>query len=202
MNSGNNPIFVIDGVQTYDSTGINTDDIVDIQVLKDATATAIYGVNGSAGVVIITTKRGKANKSVFNFSSYFGTSRIVKNVDVLDPIQYKALMSQINSGYVGYINDPKYAGINTNWRDLVFKIGEDKNYDFSYSGGTDKIKAFTSLGYQDTKGIVRPSSFSRLSSRINIDIDATSWLKAHANMNLIQTSLKTQVIIIVLIKEV
>jgi TonB-linked SusC/RagA family outer membrane protein len=190
MNSGNNPIFVIDGVQTYDSTGISTDDIVDIQVLKDATATAIYGVNGSAGVVIITTKRGKANKNVFSFSSYFGISKIVKNLDVLDPAQYKALMGQINSGYVGYINDPKYVGINTNWRDLVFQTGEDKNYDFSYSGGTNKIKAFASLGYQDTKGIVRPSSFSRLSSRINIDIDATSWLKAHANMNLIQTKLK------------
>jgi TonB-linked SusC/RagA family outer membrane protein len=190
MNSGNNPIFVIDGVQTYDSTGISTDDIVDIQVLKDATATAIYGVNGSAGVVIITTKRGKVNKNVFSFSSYFGISKIVKNLDVLDPTQYKELMGQINSGYVGYINDPKYLGVNTNWRDLVFQTGEDKNYDFSYSGGTDKIKAFASLGYQDTKGIVRPSNFSRLSSRINIDIDATSWLKAHANMNLIQTKLK------------
>ena len=189
INSGNNPMFVIDGVQTYDSNGISTDDILDIQILKDATATAIYGVNGSAGVVLITTKRGKSNKNTFSFTSYFGSSNIVKNIDVLNPGQYRTLMSSINSGYVGYIDDAKYVGINTNWRDLVFQTGIDKNYDFSYSGGTDKIKAFASLGYQDTKGIVSPSEFSRFSGRINLDIDANSWLKAHGNMNLIQTKL-------------
>ena len=189
INSGNNPMFVIDGVQTYDSNGISTDDILDIQILKDATATAIYGVNGSAGVVLITTKRGKSNKSIFSFTSYFGSSTIVKNIDVLNPEQYRTLMSSINSGYVGYIDDAKYVGINTNWRDLVFQTGIDKNYDFSYSGGTDRIKAFASLGYQDTKGIVSPSEFSWFSGRINLDIDANSWLKAHGNMNLIQTKL-------------
>ncbi len=189
INSGNNPMFVIDGVQTYDSSGVSTDDIVDIQILKDATATAIYGVNGSAGVVLITTKRGKSNKNTFSFTSYFGTSNIVKNIDVLNPGQYRTLMSSINSGYVGYIDDAKYVGINTNWRDLVFQTGIDKNYDLSYTGGTDRIKAFTSLGYQVTKGIVSPSEFSRFSGRINLDIDANPWLKAHANMNIIQTRL-------------
>ena len=187
--SGNNPMFVIDGVQTYDSSGISTDDIVDIQVLKDATATAIYGVNGSAGVIIITTKRGKANKNTFSFSSYLGSSEIVKNIDILNPDQYKTLMTSVSSGYVGYINDAKYAGINTNWRDLVFQTGIDKNYDFSYSGGTEEIKTFASLGYQDTKGIVSPSNFSRLSGRLNLDVNALPWLKAHANMNLIRTVL-------------
>ena len=189
INSGNNPMFVIDGVQTYDSNGISTDDILDIQILKDATATAIYGVNGSAGVVLITTKRGKSNKNTFSFTSYYGSSTIVKNIDVLNSEQYRTLMSSINSGYVGYIDDAKYVGINTNWRDLVFQTGIDKNYDFSYSGGTDRIKAFASLGYQDTKGIVSPSEFSWFSGRINLDIDANSWLKAHGNMNLIQTKL-------------
>ena len=189
INSGNNPMFVIDGVQTYDSNGISTDDILDIQILKDATATAIYGVNGSAGVVLITTKRGKSNKNTFSFTSYYGSSTIVKNIDVLNPEQYRTLMSSINIGYVGYIDDAKYVGTNTNWRDLVFQTGIDKNYDFSYSGGTDRIKAFASLGYQDTKGIVSPSEFSRFSGRINLDIDANSWLKAHGNMNLIQTKL-------------
>jgi TonB-linked SusC/RagA family outer membrane protein len=187
--SGNNPMFVIDGVQTYDSSGISTDDIVDIQVLKDATATAIYGVNGSAGVIIITTKRGKANKNTFSFSSYLGSSEIVKNIDILNPDQYKTLMTSVSSGYVGYINDAKYAGINTNWRDLVFQTGIDKNYDFSYSGGTEEIKTFASLGYQDTKGIVSPSNFSRISGRLNLDVNALPWLKAHANMNLIRTVL-------------
>jgi len=189
IQSGNNPLFVIDGVQTYSSDGVNTDDIVDIQILKDATATAIYGVNGSAGVVLITTKRGKANKNIFSFNSYFGSSRIVKNLEVLNLDQYKALQAEISSSNLAQASLPIYEGINTNWRDKVFQTGEDRNYDFSYSGGTDKIRSFASLGYQDTKGIVKPAQFSRLSGRFNMDIDAASWLKAHINMNLIHTKL-------------
>lgn len=187
--SGVNPLFVIDGIQTYSADGISTDDIVDIQILKDATATAIYGINGSAGVVLITTKRGKANKNVLGFSSYMGISKIVKNIEVLNLDQYKTLMAELSSSYVDQANAPKYAGINTNWSDEVFQTGQDRNYELSYSGGTKKLRTYTSLGYQDTKGIVKPSRFSRYSGRLNLDYDANSWLKVHANINLIKTEL-------------
>lgn len=187
IQSGVNPLYVIDGVQTYSTEGINTEDVVDIQILKDATATAIYGVNGSSGVVIITTKRGKANKNTFNFSTYYGSSKIVKNINVFNLDQYKALMAEVSSAYLNQANQTIYNGINTNWRDLVFTNGIDKNVDFSYSGGSEKIKTFASLGHQDVKGIVSPSLFSRLSGRLNLDVDATPWLKAHVNMNLIHT---------------
>lgn len=187
--SGVNPLFVIDGVQTYSAEGISADDIVDIQILKDATATAIYGINGSAGVVLITTKRGKANKNVFGFSSYWGLSKIVKNVEVLNLDQYKTLMGELSSSYVEQANSPRYAGINTNWSDEVFQTGQDRNFELSYSGGTRKLRAYTSLGYQDTKGIVKPSRFARYSGRLNLDYDANSWLKMHANVNLIKTQL-------------
>ncbi len=189
IQSGNNPLFVIDGVQTYSSDGLNTDDIVDIQILKDATSTAIYGVNGSAGVVLITTKKGKANKNIFNFNSYYGSSEIVKNIAILNPDQYKSLMAEISPTYVSDANNPLYAGINTDWTKKVFQTGQDQNYNLSYAGGTEKIKAFVSLGYQDTQGIVKPSNFKRLSGRINLDVDATTWLKAHVGMNLINTQL-------------
>ena len=190
--SGVNPLYVIDGVQTYSSEGISTDDIADIQILKDATATAIYGVNGSSGVILITTKKGKPNKNTFTFSSYIGTSTIVKNINVLNLDQYKTLMQEfgaIGTAYLSDANDPKYAGINTNWSDKVFQTGEDKNYDFSYSGGSEKIRAFAAVGYQDTKGIVKPALFNRLSTRLNLDIEGTTWLKAHANMNLISSNM-------------
>ena len=189
IQSGNNPLFVIDGVQTYSSDGINPDDIVDMQILKDATSTAIYGVNGSAGVVIITTKRGKANANSFTFNSYFGNSEIVKNIEVLNIDQYKTLMGEISTTYVADATNPLYGDTNNDWTKEVFQTGQDQNYDFSYSGGTDKLKAFASLGYQETKGIVSPSKFSRLSGRVNIDLNATSWLKAHANINIIDTEL-------------
>lgn len=187
--SGVNPLFVIDGVQTYSADGINTDDIVDIQILKDATATAIYGINGSSGVVLITTKRGKANNHVFGFSTYTGISTIVKNIEVLNLDQYKTLMGELSSSYVDQANSPQYAGINTNWSDEVFQTGQDGNYELSYSGGTKKLRAFTSLGYQDTKGIVKPSRFSRYSGRLNLDYDVSSWLKVFANVNVIKTTL-------------
>lgn len=189
IQSGNNPLFVIDGVQTYSSDGLNTDDILDIQILKDATSTAIYGVNGSAGVVLITTKKGKSNRNVFNFSSYYGSSTIVKNIAVLNPEQYKSLMAEISPTYVSDANNALYAGINTDWINKIFQTGQDQSYNLSYAGGNEKVKAFVSLGYQDTQGIVKPSNFSRLSGRVNLDIDATSWLKVHLGMNLINTKL-------------
>ncbi len=189
LNSGNSPLYVIDGVQTMSTSGLNTSDIVDMQILKDATATAIYGVNGSTGVVLITTKRGKANTNVFNFNSYIGTSQIVKTIDVLNLDQYKTLMNEINPSYVNTANGPKYAGINTNWVDKVFQTGVDQNYDLSYSGGTDKIRAYVSLGYIDSKGIVQPSNFNRLSGKLNLDIDASESVKIHASINVINTKL-------------
>lgn len=191
ISSGNGPLYVIDGIQTFDSSGISTEDIVDIQILKDATATAIYGVNGSGGVVLITTKRGKVNTNTFNFSSYIGESKVVKMIDVLNLDQYKTLMGEMTASttYLGMANASQYAGIQTNWADKVFQTGLDKNLDFSYSGGTDKIKAFTSLGYQENQGIIKPSNFSRISGRINLDIDAAKWLKAHVNMNLFHTEM-------------
>lgn len=188
IQSGVNPLYVIDGIQTYDSSGVNTEDILDIQILKDATATAIYGVNGSAGVVLITTKRGKANRNQFNFSTYIGFSKVAKNIDVLNMEQYKTLMTE--TGNVGDANNPLYTGINTNWSDEVFQTGQDKNVDFSYAGGTDKMKAYASLGYQEMEGVVSPAIFKRLSGKINLDIDGGKWLKAHVNMNLIHTNTK------------
>lgn len=182
--SGNNPLYVIDGIQTYTTDGLNSNDIVDLQILKDATATAIYGVNGSSGVILITTKKGKSNKNNFIFNSYYGTSNIANNIEILSLEQYKGLMSELSTSYVQQISSNAYSGIYTDWRKEVFRTGEDKNYDLSFSGGTKKMRAFTSIGYQETDGIVKPANLSRLSGRLNLDLDATSWLKIHSNFNL------------------
>lgn len=186
IQSGNNPLYVIDGVQTYSSEGISTEDITDIQVLKDATATAIYGVNGSAGVVIITTKKGKLNNNVFNFSSYRGFSNVVKNIEVLNPSQYNDLMSDIG---FSQMNNPLYKGIETNWSDLVIQTGEDQNIDFSFAGGKDKLKLFSSISGQSTKGIIKPAAFNRFSNRINLDYEISQKVKSHINFNYNKISL-------------
>ncbi|WP_078213359.1 carboxypeptidase-like regulatory domain-containing protein [Flavobacterium sp. LM5] len=155
INSENSPLYVVDGIQTKDISGINAEDIVDLSILKDATATAIYGVNGSSGVVIITTKKGKSNKNDFQFSSYLGFSKAVSNVDVLNLTDYKTLITEINPNYLTTANDAKYAGKNTNWQDEILKTGIDQNYNFSYAGGTDKIKFYGALGYQKVEGIIK-----------------------------------------------
>lgn len=190
ISSGVNPLYVVDGIQTNDVSGINTDDIVDITILKDATSTAIYGINGSSGVVIITTKRAKANRPELNFNAYWGVSEKVDNVDVLNPDQYRALMSEINPAYITTIDNPRYAGIQTDWRKEVFRTGFDQNYNVNYTFGDENMRAYTSLGYQGIDGIVAPSKFERVSAKINLDAKITSWLKFNASLNYINTTLK------------
>ena len=187
INSENSPLYVVDGIQTKDISGINAEDIVDLSILKDATATAIYGVNGSSGVVIITTKKGKSNKNDFQFSSYLGFSKAVSNVDVLNLTDYKTLITEINPNYLTTANDAKYAGKNTNWQDEILKTGIDQNYNFSYAGGTDKIKFYGALGYQKVDGIIKPSKYNRFSGKININANLYSWLKTDVSMNIIQS---------------
>ena len=187
INSENSPLYVIDGVQTKDISGLNTDDIVDLAILKDATSTAIYGVNGSTGVVIITTKKGKSNKNDFQFSSYLGTSTAVSNVSVLNPTDYKTLLNEINPSYVTTANNARYTGINTNWQDEILRTGIDQNYNLSYAGGTEKVKIYTALGYQKTEGIITPSKYNRFSGKINVNANLLSWLKADVSLNVIQS---------------
>lgn len=190
INSGTNPLYVIDGVQTYDISGVNPDDIVDINILKDATSTAIYGVNGSSGVVIITTKRGKKGaKNTIDFNSYWGVSNAIRNIDVLNLDQYKELMAEIRPSYLDVINQPKYAGINTNWRDQILRTGLDQNYNVSFSNNFKNVNLLSSLGYQKIKGIMDPAQFNRLSARVNIDANITTWLKLRSSLNYINTYL-------------
>lgn len=190
INSGTNPLFVIDGIQTYDISGVNPDDIVDINILKDATSTAIYGVNGSAGVVIITTKRGKREtKGALNFNSYWGLSKAVKTIDVLNLAQYKELLADINPSYLNVVNSPKYAGIDTDWSEELLRTGLDQNYNLSYSKGFKKVNVLGSAGYQDIKGIITPSQFNRFSGRLNLDTDISRRVKANLSLNYINTYL-------------
>jgi len=190
ISSSVNPLYVVDGIQTFDISGINPDDITDMTILKDATSAAIYGINGSSGVVIVTTKRGKANKPQLAFNAYWGMSKTVNNIDVLNLDQYKTLMSEINPSFLTTINNPRYEGINTNWRDEVFRTGFDQNYNVNYSFGNEKVRAYTALGYQGIDGIIDPARFERISAKLNLDAKITNWLKLTGNFNYINTGLK------------
>jgi TonB-dependent starch-binding outer membrane protein SusC len=189
INANNDPLYVIDGVQTTDTRGLNTNDIESIQILKDAASTAIYGARAAGGVVIITTKRGRANRSIVSFNTYVGFSRIVNNVDVLNTQQYRELMEEVlGPGTV----DPNI-NTNTNWTDEVFKTGANQNYQASVSGGSDKAQYYLSMGYLKDKGVVEPARFDRYSVRLNLDNKVNSWLKVTANLNYLRSAFRNTI---------
>ncbi|ASZ11261.1 TonB-dependent receptor [Chitinophaga sp. MD30] len=181
--AGNDPLYVIDGVPTGDARDLNSNDIESIQVLKDASSAAIYGARAANGVVIITTKRGRANTSQINFSAYYGVSNLAKKINVLNADQYNALITEMGIPLVATKET-------TDWNKEVFRTSINQNYQLSFSGGTDKSQYFISGGITQDKGIVRPAGYNRYSFRSNTDNQLRSWLKVSTNLSYSNVQLK------------
>ncbi len=177
VQAGNEPLYVIDGVPTMDARDLNVNDIASMQVLKDASSAAIYGARASNGVVIITTKRGVANTSNINFNAYYGVSNVAKRIDVLNPSQYRELMTEM--GYASGLDGPE----TTNWLDEVFTTGQNQNYQLSLQGGGDKTQYFISGAYTKDEGMIKPARFNRTAFRANIDNQVKDWLKVATNFS-------------------
>ncbi|MCX6285153.1 MAG: TonB-dependent receptor, partial [Bacteroidetes bacterium] len=160
--------------------GLNPSDIASMSVLKDASSAAIYGARAANGVVTITTFRGKENTPVIKFQTYIGTSWLRKPIQTLNTKQYRDLMDQISPGSL----DPTWTGY-TDWNSLVFGKGFNQSYQLSASGGNEKNRYYSSLGYLSEAGIIKPAQFSRINFRINLDNELRSWLKTSTNINMI-----------------
>ena len=209
--NGNEPLYVIDGTpvfadknndsfnfsalgggngQTKNSalSSLNISDIESIDILKDASATAIYGANGANGVVLITTKKGKKGKSVVSYETYIATQQATKFVDVLDLPQfatYQAKIYQLNGEGIPFqYQRPDLLGKGTNWQDALFRTATMYNHQLSFSGEKDGTRFYTSLNYFDQEGIVLNSDFNRMSLRLNVDSNMKSWLKVGNNMSI------------------
>ncbi len=182
--AGNEPLYVVDGMQTTDIKGLNPADIASMSVLKDASAAAIYGARAANGVVLITTKRGKANSSFVRFNSYTGFSNLRKPVETLSTKQYRALMEEI-----GIALDPAATNY-INWSDLVFGTGVNQSYQLAAGGGNEKSQFYISANYLQNKGIVAPATFDRYSVRLNLDNQVKTWLKLGTNLNITSTTTK------------
>ena len=183
--AGNEPLYVVDGFPTTDIRGINPSDITSMSVLKDASASSIYGARAANGVVIITTRRGENNKTSVRYNAYYGFSDIRKTIDVLNTKQYRELMGSILPGGL----DPSQTAFN-DWQDIVFGTGNTQSHQVSFSGGNDKTQHFISIAYLSDQGIVKPARFDRISSRINLDNQVNDWLKFSTSLNLM--NLNTQ----------
>jgi TonB-linked SusC/RagA family outer membrane protein len=178
IQAGNEPVYIVDGVQTFDIRGINPSDIESFSILKDAASASIYGSLAANGVVIITTKRGKLGQPKVRFDTYAGFSNIRKTIDVLNTSQYEELMAEIPS--VGAIPDNT---TNTDWSDLVFGTGVVQNYQLSVSGGDQRTHYLLSGGYLKNEGMIEPSIFDRYTIRLNLDNNVKDWLKVGTSIN-------------------
>jgi TonB-dependent starch-binding outer membrane protein SusC len=183
--AGNEPLYVVDGVPTTDIRGLNPADIATMTILKDASSAAIYGARAANGVVIITTKRGKEGASTITFNAYAGVSDIRKTVETLTTKQYRDLINEIIPGAL-----PPDATGYTDWQEEVFGYGTNQSYQLSFAGGNEKTRYLLSANYLSQTGIVEPASFDRYSVRLNLDNQATRWLKTGINMNVLRSSTK------------
>lgn len=181
------PLVVIDGVPTdLGLNAINMADVDRLDVLKDASATAIYGSRGANGVVMITTKRGKEGKSILSVSANVSIQNATNVPDLLNASQYAELSNDmmLNSGNTPNpeFADPASLGAGTNWLDELLRTGIMQNYTVSYSGGNEKSHYYISGGFLDQSGIVRSVGYRRFTFQANTDAQVTKWLKFSNNL--------------------
>ncbi|MFT4154482.1 SusC/RagA family TonB-linked outer membrane protein [Parafilimonas sp.] len=182
------PLYVVDGVPV-DIGGIdylNPSDIESVEVLKDAASAAIYGARAAAGVILITTKKGKAGRTTMSYNGYYGTQAAAKKLDLLNATQYAYLRNEASVAGGGDIvfDDPASLGKGTDWQSLVFNNdARIQDHEISISGGNEKSTFYTSLGYFDQQGIVASaiSNYKRYTARFNGSHKIAGWMNIGTN---------------------
>ena len=205
INANAEPLYVIDGVIVQgggnsgadfglgDALGngkvstvsplstINPADIVSMEILKDASATAIYGSQGANGVVLITTKRGKAGEAKFTYEGTFGIQHQSKRLDMMNLREfaqyYNDLVATGQQKENPTYSDPSILGIGTNWQDAIFRTALSTTHQVAAQGGTEKVQYYVSGNYMMQQGTLIGSEFNRFSIRANLDAQLKSWLK-------------------------
>jgi TonB-dependent starch-binding outer membrane protein SusC len=186
INGGNEPLIVIDGLQGGNINSLNPNDIASMEILKDASATAIYGSRGANGVILITTKLGKKGKPVIDAGYNIGLQNLARKLPVMEAGDYARYINFIRSLDTGQGNIPtpifsdaeiayydKNGG--TDWQDVVYQTGVLQNTNLAISGATDQLKYMVSGNYLDHQGILVNSKYTRISLRANLSADVTKW---------------------------
>lgn len=181
MLAGANPLYVVDGIITEDIRNINSADIVSMDILKDASATAIYGMRAANGVLIITTKKGRVGRMIISYDASAGAKEASHLVNMAGANQYANYINEANiyygSGDSLVTADKLANGGNTDWFDAILRRGFWQNHNISLSGGSDKINYFLSAGYVTEDGIVRNNDFQRFTLRSNNEYKITNFIK-------------------------
>lgn len=186
ITAGNEPLYVIDGLPSDPENSINPGDIESIEVLKDASATAIYGARGANGVILITTKRGEKGKAEIIYNGYIGFQKAAKTLDLLNGEEYMSLLNAINTDKG---EDPIFSqdqidavGSSTDWQQEIFRTAMIQNHNLSLSGGDENNRYYTSLSYLSQDGIMINSGLERFNARINLT-HTTDRLNIGINLN-------------------
>ena len=185
INKSNDPLYVVDGiVRESGLDGINPEDIQSMQVLKDASSTAIYGSRGSNGVVLVTTKTGLAGATQVTLDASFGVANVYKRYDLLNSREYaQALVDagkKTQDEMSVYLNGTN-PGID--WQDEIFRTGITQNYEISMSGGTENTSYSMSFGYQNDHGLLKNDILRRYNGRISLDHQINSILNVGVNIS-------------------
>ncbi|HLZ15882.1 MAG TPA: SusC/RagA family TonB-linked outer membrane protein, partial [Cyclobacteriaceae bacterium] len=204
ISNGADPLIVVDNMPITTGSNsaiisnnaladINPNDIESFEVLKDGSATAIYGSRGANGVILITTKKGRkgSGKAQVSYDNYFGWANTFKRYDVLNANQFVQIQNEkfTNAGSAPQANPMTVNGkpVDTNWQDQVFRTGFIQNHALSVSGASDKTSYFFSVGWTDQKGATMSNALQRYTFRSNFDHKATKWLSIGTDMGLTRT---------------
>ena len=203
ISASNQPLYVIDGVPLIRDdfsqldvggqditgvTGIAPDEVERIDILKDASAAAIYGSRGSNGVVMITTKRGRAGRTSFSFTTYGGSQTVPKGNrwELMNATEYLTYMNEAaeNDGYgSGYFGDPTTAGVGTDWQAEVFRAAPIRNFAVGINGGNERIQYFVTGSQFKQEGVVVGSGYHREAGRVNLDLTASDRLHFRSSLS-------------------
>ena len=188
MIGSSDPLYVVDG---FPITGginfLNPADIASIDILKDASATAIYGARGANGVVMVTTKRGqRGENNTVSVSSYYGVQQTAKRFDMLNAKQYAVVANEWlkNAGEAPYFNVDEVKNPGTDWQDAIFRSAPVQNHTLTFSGSSEKSNYSLSGNYYNQEGIIINSGVQKGSFRFNLDHEIKKWLKLAVNLNL------------------
>ncbi len=206
INSNVDPIYVVDGVVGVDPNSINPNDISSIEVLKDASSTAIYGVRGANGVIMVTTKRGKPGAATISYEANGNVSELYRHLPTLNSAEFVKIYNesyangqkfatdgavQTPPAALNHANYPKLFDTNnnpiydTNWEKETYKPSFSQSHQLNISGGSEKSVYSVSLGYLNQKGLTPTSAFKRYSLKMTMDNDLRDWLKVGGSVNLI-----------------
>jgi TonB-linked SusC/RagA family outer membrane protein len=191
VNNNNSPLYVVDGIAltSLDLQDINVNDIESMELLKDASATAVYGSRGANGVIIVTTKKGVAGKTKISYNAFVSSNKPMKKYDLMNAVTY-AEQANLRTGLQVFPNPSQFAGKSTDWQSLLFDNASTQSHQLSLAGGAEKAKYFVSANYIDQNGLLINTNQEKYGLRSNLDFKINEKLSFGLNIMAQRTNSK------------